>query len=406
MEKHALTDFTLRTLAQPKRGQVEVWDARVPGFGVRVSHGGCKAFVLVYRFNGRPRRMTLGRYPTLSLAEARGLAHEALRAAALGSDPGTEKINARRTPAADDFDAFVSFFIDTYARPKNRSADETLRLLRREFVGVWGSRPIGEIGKHDVTAVLDRIMRAGKHTTANRSLAAIRKLFNWAVERGVLEQSPCAAIRAPAKTATRDRVLADDELVAIWKGAAAMGYPYGPVVRLLALTGQRLGEVASMRWPEIDLVRALWSIPAERTKSARAHVVPLSAQAVQIIEALPIVSESFVFPARGRERPISGFSKWKRELDGLSKVGDWRIHDLRRTVASGMARLGVPPHVVERILNHTTGTLGGVAGVYNRFGYLPEMRAALELWAKHVASVTERQAGIDVLARVELDFKH
>lgn len=387
MKKSALTDFMIRNIARPDQGQIEFWDTRIAGFGVRVSHGGSKAFVLLYRFNGRPRRMTLGRYPTLSLADARSMAHVASRAVALGIDPGMEKIKARRTPAINDFDAFVTFYIETYARPKNRSANETLRLLRKEFVSAWGSRPIGEIERHDVTAVLDRIMRAGNLTTANRSLAAIRKLFNWAVERGVLEQSPCAAIRSPAKTATRDRVLADDELAAILKAAIAIGYPYGSVVQLLALTAQRRGEIVNMRWPEINLDQALWSIPAEHTKSGRAHIVPLSVNAVQLVTSLPMVSRTFVFPALGREAPIAGFSKWKRDLDVRAAVGNWRIHDLRRTAASGMARLGVSPHVIERVLNHTSGTLGGVAGVYNRFGYLPEMRTALEEWARHVASL-------------------
>ena len=387
MNKQALTDFAIRNIPSPNAGQCEIWDTRIPGFGVRVSHGGSKAFVLLYRFNGRPRRMTLGRYPTLSLADARVMAHEASRAAALGSDPGMEKIKARQIPAVNDFDRFVDFYIETYARPKNRSVDETLRLLRREFVSAWGSRPIGEIERHDITIILDRLMRAGKLTTANRALAAIRKIFNWAVERGVLAQSPCAAIRSPARPQTRDRVLADEELASIWKVAPAIGYPYGAVVQLLALTGQRRGEIVGMRWPEIDLDKALWSIPAERTKSARAHVVPLSPQAVRILTSLPMISTTFVFPALGRELPISGFSKWKRDLDTRVAISDWRIHDLRRTAASGMARLGVAPHVVERILNHTSGTLGGVAGIYNRFGYLPEMRAALELWSRHVAAL-------------------
>ena len=143
-----------------------------------------------------------------------------------------------------------------------------------------------------------------------------------------------------------------------------------------------------MAWSELNLDEALWSIGAERTKSDRAHVVPLSPLAVSIIAALPRFHGEFVFPARGSERTVSGFGKWKREIDRLSDVSEWRVHDIRRTIATGMARVGVAPHVVERILNHTSGTFGGVAGVYNRFGYLPEMRAALERWATHVGSIT------------------
>src|SRR5712691_4826487 len=152
--RHPLTDVRIRNLPLPKSGQFEVWDTRIPGFGMRVSHGGAMAFVLVYRFNGRSRRMTLGRYSTLTLSDARKLAHEALRAVALGSDPGAEKLRARRIPAVEKFDAFVTHFMESYARPKNRTAAETERLLRREFITEWGSRPIVGIAKHDVLAVL------------------------------------------------------------------------------------------------------------------------------------------------------------------------------------------------------------------------------------------------------------
>ena len=337
--------------------------------------------------------MTLGRYPTITLSEARRLANEALHAVAFGTDPGTEKARVQHVPDVQHIEPFVDHFVETYARPKNRSADESARLLRREIVRVWGQRPIKEITRHDVIAILDAIMLSGKTTTANRSLAAVRKLFNWAVERGYLEQSPCAGIRAPGKLVSRDRVLTDDEVVAVWKSTFAMGYPYGPIIQLLMLTGQRREEVAAMAWSELSLDEALWSIGSERTKSDRAHVVPLSPLAVAIIAALPRISRRYVFPARGSEGPVSGFGKWKREIDGLNDVAGWRVHDIRRTVATGMARLGVAPHVVERILNHTSGTFGGVAGVYNRFGYLPEMRAALQRWATHVGSITGNSPG-------------
>ena len=231
---------------------------------------------------------------------------------------------------------------------------------------------------------LDRIMREDKHTTANRSLAAIRKLFNWAVERGHIEQSPCAGLRAPANLISRDRVLSDDELVAVWKGAARMSYPYGPLVHLSILTGQRLDEVAGMQWSELNTTDAFWSIAASRNKSARPHEVPLPPSAIRVIATIPKITERYVFPARSRDVPVSGFSKWKSELDQLSKVEGWRVHDLRRTAATGMAKLGIAPHVVERVLNHKSGTLGGIAGVYNRFGYLTEMRAALDAWSDHL----------------------
>ena len=385
--RHGLNDLKIRNLPKPERGQFEIWDTRLPGFGVRVSHGGAKSFVLVYRFHGRGRRMTLGRYGILSVADARKLAHQALRAVALGEDPGADKLKARRVPDVEKFDAFVGHFVRTYATPKNRTAGETERLLRREFVRHWGSRSISSITKHDVLQVLDGIMASGTYASANAALASVRKLFNWAVERGMLEKSPCAGVTTPAKLVTRDRVLTDAELRSVWLALQGMGYPYGPFAQVLLLTGQRKGEVAGMRWAELDFDQALWSIPAQRNKSGRAHVVPLTGSVVDLLKGLPVLSPELVFPARDTARTIHDFSRWKRQLDEASKVSEWRLHDLRRTAATGMARVGVHPHVVERVLNHSTGTLGGVTGVYNRFGYLPEMRTALERWEAHVLNI-------------------
>lgn len=189
-------------------------------------------------------------------------------------------------------------------------------------------------------------------------------------------------------------MLSDIELAAILKAADRQGWPFGPVVNLLTLTAQRRGEVVGMAWEEVDLKAKLWTIPGERTKNHRPHVVPLTDTAVAIVEALPRVEGSpLVFPARGYlDRAYSGYSKGKRELDALAEQHDWTLHDLRRTAATGMARAGVPPHVVERLLNHVPGTFGGVAGVYNRFGYLDEMRAALAAWERHVVGLAGQAA--------------
>ena len=168
-------------------------------------------------------------------------------------------------------------------------------------------------------------------------------------------------------------------------GTEAVGDPFRCIVQLLVLTGQRKSEVTGMRWTELDLANRIWRIPADRTKPGRAHEVPLTNTVIELLRCVPKLHDEFVFPARGRDNPASGFSKWKRELDALAGINAWRLHDLRRTVASGMARRKVPPHVIERVLNHVTVILGGVAGIYNRFGYLDEMREALELWSNHIA---------------------
>ncbi len=190
---------------------------------------------------------------------------------------------------------------------------------------------------------------------------------------------------------SRDRVLSDAEIVAIWWVADRMGYPFGRLVQLLILTGQRRAEVGGMRWQEVDPLKGQWELPPgmqdRRHKSERRHLVPLSSQVLGILQSLPRVHDELAFPARGKENAISGYSKWKRKLDQLSGVKNWTLHDLRRTAATGMAAVGVPPHVIERVLNHSTGTLGGVAGIYNRFQYLDECRQALERWSQHLESL-------------------
>jgi integrase len=166
---------------------------------------------------------------------------------------------------------------------------------------------------------------------------------------------------------------------------------FGTLVKLLILTAQRRGEVAGMRWSELDLDKRQWLIPGERTKNKRSHLLPLSDAAVELLKAVPRLNDILVFPARGREMEVmSGFSKMKPKLEAICPISDWGMHDLRRSAATGMARLGVPPDVVERVLNHSSGKFAGVAGVYNRFEYAPEMRDALELWARHIASINDR----------------
>jgi integrase len=387
MIPQTLTDLSIRGLMPWGDGRFEVFDAKVPGFAIRVFPSGIKSFVLLYRQKGRLRRLTLGRYPILSLAEARKMAQAALNSVAHGDDPQQEKENARNGFA---FDETVETFLRTHCARFNRAstAQETARLLNAQFVNRWGRRDLREITRSEVVAVLDRIVAKGAPSAGNHALSAIRKFFNWCVERGLIEISPCTAIKKPTPHRSRDRVLADHELAAIWRSANSAGYPYGSIVQLLILTAQRRGEVTGMRWRDIDFEKFTWSIPAERTKSNRQQILPLVPAAMRILTSLPKFDGDQVFPAQGESRnAFSGFSKSKRRLDESCGVMDWTVHDLRRTAATGMAKLGVPPHVVERVLNHVSGSLGGVAGIYNRFGYLPEMQAALERWADHVAEL-------------------
>ena len=379
-----LTDLMLRSVSAKGSERREIWDAKLPGFGVRVSPTGTKTFVLLYYFNGRKCRRSLGRFPFVSLADARGHAMTVLGQVANNIDPDAVALEPF---APRSVETVVQEFIEKHCHRHNRAstAYATERLLRKHFCKPWAGRDLDSISRRDVMEVLDAAMSAQTPGIANHALFAVRKFFNWCVERGIIETNPCLGVARPAPLNVRDRVLSDKELAKIWAAGQSIGYPIGVIVQLLILTAQRRGEVSGMRWTEVDTDQRQWTIPGERAKNKRTHVLPLSPIALDIVTSVPRLNPELVFPARGRETEIvSGFSKIKRKFDELVDADDWTFHDLRRTAATGMARLGVAPHIVERILNHSSGTFAGVAGVYNRFEYSPEMRAGLETWAAHV----------------------
>jgi len=331
--------------------------------------------------------MTLGRYPTLSLGEARNRARRALYQIASDQDPAPTK------PNSDDglrgFREACRNFGDTYCAQHNRRATRNHRelVLRNRFVAVWGDRDIRSIVKADVLKVLDGILAEGLPSAANNAFVTIRKFFNWCVERGLVDTNPCAGIRRPAKTKSRSRVLSDDELRAIWLAANKIGAPYGTIVKLLTLTAQRRNEVASLRKVDLDFARRLWTLKPETTKNSRGHVVPLPSHAAGLLLSAASESDMYLFPAMGRLGYFDDFSKQKTRIDRLSSVSGWTLHDLRRTAATNLARLGTAPHVVEQILNHRSGTLSGVAGIYNRFAYLEEMRSGLQEWQAYIETL-------------------
>jgi len=383
MRTGTLTDLTIRNLSAPMDKRIELWDAKLPGFGVRVSPQGTKTFVLMYYANGRKRRHTLGRFPHLSLAKARAKAFVTLGQVADG-----EEVEPATCVGAFHFENVVEAFVEKHCLRHNRAstASETARLLRARFIPLWLSRDIRDITRADVVAVLDAAMKAETPSAANHALSAIRKLFSWCAERELVEANPCSGISRPAPLGSRERALTIDEIAAVWRASSEIGYPFEPLIKLLILTGQRRGEVAGMTWGEVDVDNGLWTIPSSRTKNKKTHSVPLSPSALSLLRSLPRIGHSeFVFAARGNDdHSVSGFSKAKRRLDKIAAIADWTLHDLRRSAATGMAGQATPPHVVEKILNHSSGTFAGVAGIYNRFEYLSEMRVALDRWATRV----------------------
>lgn len=392
--------LTVRGIEALKGGPVrtEIPDGLIPGLYLVCQSTGVKSWAVRYRAGGRTRKHTLGRYPVIDLANAREIARRTLVEVASGRDPAADKAEARRTaaepagPNRDRFDAAAALFIERYAKAntKEQTWRESERLLATHVLPLWRARRVQEIARRDVVELMDAIVDRGAPVSANRTLAVVRRMFGWLVERGVIITNPCTDVRAPTAEKSRDRVLSDDELRAILQACDRLNEPFGALIRLLALTAQRRDEVGQMTWREVDLNARIWTIPKERAKNGIAHDVPLSDTAVKVLAGVRRIagSRGLVFTTTG-ETPVSGFSKIKKRLDAaVPDAPPWVLHDLRRTAATGMARLGVNLPVIEKVLNHTSGSFGGVVGVYQRHHFAEEKRAALEAWAAHVGDLT------------------
>jgi integrase len=268
----------------------------------------------------------------------------------------------------------------------------TFKVLPTSPLQRWQGRPIEGLTKADIIRELDRVVDRGSPIAANRTLSAIRRFLNWSVERGLIEVSPAASVKPPAPESSRDRVLSDREIIWLWSAAQQVGYPFGTIVQLLLVTAQRRDEVTGMRRAELDGA-SQWVIPASRAKNDTIHVVPLSALALEVLGQVPEGRPDLLFTTTGNSQ-VSGFSRAKRAIDSAMttiarkelrepkfEIVPWKLHDLRRTAATGMAGLQTPVHVVERLLNHRTGTIRGVAAVYNRHEYWTERVDAMAAWS-------------------------
>jgi integrase len=390
MPRLKLIKSTIDALPTPAK-DIVYWDRGCPGFGVKITPKGRKVFIVLYRAGGagsRLRKYTIGPYGRVTLHQARAAALKIFAARAEGRDPASEKQEARRRLVVDRVEDLVELFITEHVS-KIRSAREISRLLRREVIASWGARSIHDIGKRQVIELVTEVAARGTPSAANKLLKMIKALFGWCVGRAILDVSPANGLTAPARERARDRVLGDDELARVLLAARRIGYPYGSIVELLALTGQRREEVAQLTWDEVDIAHSTWELPASRTKNGKLHIVYLSHEAIAVLNRTPAVGD-FVFSLSG-VKPFQSFSAAKRELETLSGVSDWRLHDLRRTCVSGMARLGVAPHVADKILNHQAGTISGVAAVYQRHEFLAERRDALERWGTHIADLLKNE---------------
>lgn len=408
--KKTLTDRGLRALKPAAKGRTyDQMDGVVPGFGVRVSDTGRKTFVLVTRYPGstNPTRRALGEYGALTLEQGRGKARDWLEMIRKGVDPRDreedERLAARRK-RANSFEAVVDEFIRLALiganpdKPKLRSGPEVERDIRRELLPRWATRPVTEITAHDVVQVIDEIVARGTPHMARNVFATIRRFFNWTISRRVygVDRSPCDRMRPSdlvGERVMRSRILTDDEIRALWAATDKIGYPYGPLLRLLLVVGQRKSECAEMRWSEIDLNKKLWVIPPERMKQGAVHAVPLSDMAVSILQSLPRFKRGdFVFSTCFGEKPVAGFSKGKARLDKqmATELGaeppPFVLHDLRRSMRTGLSALPIPDLVRELVIAHAKP---GLHKVYDQFAYIDEKRNALDLWAARLRAIIE-----------------
>ena len=383
-----LTKTTIAGLNVPDgKKEITYYDKDLPGFGLRARSSGKRSWVAVYRLGKKVRRDTLGDVALVTPDQARAKAKRILAKANLGEDSLTQRKEERarsETTLGIIVETYVRQYVELRLRPKTQH--ETKRYLRKSW-GPLHPLPLHQIARRDVAARLAEIVEHHGPMSGNRARAALHGFFVWAMQQGLVEANPIAGTAAPAAEIKRDRVLSYDELRAVWTVAEDLG-DFGTIVLLLILTGQRREEVGGMTWQELDFEKALWSIPTERSKNRQAHEVPLSSSALMLLRNRQRHDKRDLVFGVGKG-PFSGWSKAKARLDLRSGVQNWRLHDLRRTVVTGMAETGIQPHIIEAVVNHISGHKAGIAGVYNRATYASEKRSALAAWANHVQTVVD-----------------
>jgi integrase len=406
MPKRVLNDRTLKALKPAAAGKrYEVMDAIVPGLGVRVTERGTKTFMLLTRYPGstNPTRRALGEYGALSLEQARTKArhwHELIEAEI---DPAAEvqrQKQVEQRKRAGTFAAIAADFIAEKLSTERRGRDAE-RQINNEFLPRWGGRPIGDITAQDVVEVVKTAKARGATYMAHSLLATARRLFSWAIDQHAygLETSPCDRLKPKSiigEKRPRERVLSDNELRAFWRATAdtAYPYPYGPLARLLLLTGARHRELSEATWPEFDLKAKVWTVPQERHKSASGHRVPLIDDVITLLGTLPrFKTGQHLFSTTFGEKPTMIGDKIKTKLDermqkelGATKLQPWVIHDLRRTLRTHLSALRIPDHIAEIVIGHGRQ---GLQRVYDQHRYLDEMREALTLWGARLRSIVE-----------------
>ena len=374
-----LTDQAVRSL-RPDNRQVDYWDVSSKNFGVRVSAAGRKTFMVRYRAAGRYRRVSLGVYPTVTLADARQHARRVLGEVANSEDPAQIRQNARRAPS---FEALATLYLEKHARVRKRSWRQDRRVIQNELLPKWRTQRAREIRRRDVRGLVEAIAERPAPIAANRVRVLISKVFNFGMSRELVEFNPCAQLEAPARERRRDRVLTDAEIRTFWKALDREPAELAAAFRLRLVTAQRAVEVHNMRWSDVDIDSRWWTVPALDAKNGLPHRVPLNGLATGILTELRdrvdvarLASIYVLANARGPKR--------RAVVSRRLGLDDFRGHDLRRTAASRMASAGVPRLVIGKVLNHVEH---GVTAVYDRHTYDAEKRAALDAWSRDLGEI-------------------
>jgi integrase len=394
--KTKLTDTFIQKRKIPISGREEIFDAQVQGFGVRIGQRE-RSFFFIRRIHGEKTRFSLGQYPAVSLSEARAAALDILGQIKKGKDPRDQK-RIRKIledeAAENTFAKIGARFLTEYCQGKKTPLrTRTIQGYRWALSGkpsaAWASRPLASITDRDVVKVIDKYEQQGKFGAARLFHTYLRKFFNWSIGKRLIDNNVVRGVTLASEPGDfkRDRVLSISELHQVLDAIGKLADPANAFVTTLILCGQRRNETSLTKWSHLQLTgdAPIWIIPPENSKNHQAHDVPLPAKAVELFKRLPVLGE-YVFTIDG-EAPISGFSKIKARVDRIleeSNIPHWTFHDLRRSCATGMADLGIGPHIIEAILNHVSGEKSGVAGIYNRSRYDAERRLALAVWCSHL----------------------
>ena len=399
------TDAKIKAL-KPKSSRYELWEQGRKGFGIRISPHGRKSWVFMYWVDGVQKRMTFGIYPAMPLVEAHTALAKAREILAKGGDPGgllaKDRSDHRSSPTVNQL---IDEYIEKWAKPRKRTWEEDARMLSKDVSPFLGKRKAKDIKRRDIILLIDGIVDRGSPIAANRTLRTIRKMFSFAVKRGVLDASPCIEIDAPAKEKHRERVLTEEEIKKFWIGLdqAKMSDGTKLALKLLLVTAQRKGEVTQTEWAEIDFKKGWWTIPKEKSKNERTHRVPLSKMAIDILKqakelsgdskwVFPSIKESCITP-RSISRAIRNNSKKKTQggpkhtppYGDFFKIDHFTPHDLRRTATSMMTGLKIPELEVSKVLNHAIQTV--TSKHYNLYSYDTEKQSALRKWNRKLESI-------------------